>query len=81
MKMFIPIRNAKDKLIAAAHSKIRERAISRTKSKIALQGKSLSDYRPDQVEDIVAEEQLEIRGQLKTKSLLALAAFLGFGVI
>jgi hypothetical protein len=72
---------AKDKLIAAAQSKIRERAISRTKSKIALQGKSLDDYSPDQVEDIVAEEELEILGQLKAKSLLALVAFLGFGVI
>jgi hypothetical protein len=81
MKMFMPIHNAKDKLIAAAHSKIRERAISRTKSKIALQGKNLSDYRPDHIEDIVAEEQLELLSQLKAKSLLALVAFLGFGVI
>ncbi len=81
MKMFMPIRNAKDKLIGAGQSKIRERAISRTKSKIALQGNSLSDYRPDQIEDIVAEEQLALLSQLRAKSLLALVAFLGFGVI
>jgi hypothetical protein len=81
MKMFTPIRNAKDKLIGAGQSKIRERAISRTKSKIALQGKTLSDFTPAQIEDIVAEEKQEVVSTLKSKGLFAVAMFLGFGVI
>ena len=79
--MFQPVIAVKEKLIQSSRLKIRERAISRAKSKIALEGKTLSDYTPEQVEDIVAEEERDLISKMKEKSLLALIAFLGFGAI
>ena len=49
-------KKSKEKLIKVYRRKIREAAISRTKAKIALQGKVLKDFTDDQVRDIVAEE-------------------------
>ena len=74
-------KKSKEKLIKVYRRKIREAAISRTKAKIALQGKVLKDFTDDQVRDIVAEEERDLTSDLKTKGLLALAAALGFGII
>ena len=74
-------KKSKEKLIKFYRRKIREAAISRTKAKIALQGKVLKDFTDDQVRDIVAEEERDLTSDLKTKGLLALAAALGFGII
>ena len=59
MKNFKLISDRKNKLIEAAQSKIRERAISKVKSKIALKGKESSDFTPEQLEHLVAEEANE----------------------
>jgi len=80
MKVFNLINGRKDKLIDAAQSKIRERAISQTKSMIALQGKQSSDFTPEALENMVADKEKELVGELKTKSLVVVAAALGFGV-
>lgn len=75
------VKNTKNRLLRAYRTKIREAAISRTKSKIALQGKTIDDFTEDQIRDIVSEEERDLVGELKSKSLVALAAALGFGVI
>ena len=67
----------KEQLIAKFDGKVREEAIRRTKSKIALQGKSVQDYTEDQLEILVADEEVTYKRELKDKSLLALLAIFG----
>ena len=67
----------KEQLIAKFDGKVREEAIRRTKSQIALQGKSVQDYTEDQLEILVADEEVTYKRELKDKSLLALLAIFG----
>ena len=67
----------KEQLIAKFDGKVREEAIRRTKSKIALQGNSVQDYTEDQLEILVADEEVTYKRELKDKSLLALLAIFG----
>ena len=70
-------KNKKEELIAKFDDKVREEAIRRTKSKIALQGKSSKYYSEDQLEILVADEEVAYKRELKDKSLLALLAIFG----
>jgi bacterioferritin (cytochrome b1) len=71
----------KDRAIRSYRGKIREAAITKAKAKIALHGNTIDDYSRDQLEAIVAEEERDVISQLKSKSLVALLAILGFGAI
>ena len=75
------MKNLKNSVTRKYDSMIRERAILRTKSKIALQGKTKDDFTEEQVLDIVAEEERELRSSAKTRVLYGVIAFLGFGMI
>ncbi|MER2490426.1 hypothetical protein [Catenovulum sediminis] len=59
--------------------KIREAAIQAANSRIILAGRKASDLSEEELEVIVKEEEDKIRGRIKEKGLLALAALLGLG--
>ena len=75
------MKNLKNSVTRKYDSMIRERAILRTKSKIALRGKTKDDYTEEQVLDIVAEEERQLRSSTKARVLYGVIAFLGFGMI
>jgi hypothetical protein len=67
----------KDKLISKYRSKIREKAISRTKKRLAVSGKSASSLTKDELEIIVREEEDSIILEIRTGSLFAVLLVLG----
>ena len=71
----------KEQLLEKYESILREEAIRRAKSKIALAGEIYSEYSNDQLEVIVAEEEYKYKQELKSKSLLGLLIILGIGNI
>lgn len=73
-------KNKKEELIDMFDDRVREEAIRRTKSKIALQGKSSKDYSEDQLEILVADEEVAYKRELKDKSLFALLAIFGLQI-
>jgi len=56
---------------------VREKAISRAKTRIYLHGKRPEDYEADMLEAIVKEEEDKIKSEFKDKSILMLIAALG----
>ncbi len=67
----------KDDLLNKYRYKIREKAITATKSRLALARKNVSDFTEDELEVIVSEEEAKIIAKLKAGSLLALLIVLG----
>jgi hypothetical protein len=72
-----PITNTKDKILDKYRSKIRERAITRAKARIALSDKKLSDFTEDELEVIVQDEEEQVRNTLKQSGVVALLLVLG----
>lgn len=68
--------DVKDKL----QQKIREKAISRAKTRIVLAGKTPEDFNEEQLEIIVKEEEDKIKGSAKEKGLLVLLSLLGLSL-
>lgn len=68
--------DVKDKL----QQKIREKAISRAKTRIVLAGKVPEDFNEEQLEIIVKEEEDKIKGSAKEKGLLVLLSLLGLSL-
>lgn len=68
--------NLKDKL----NQKIRDKAISRAKTRIVLAGKVPEDFDQEQLEVIVKEEEERILSGAKEKGLLVLASLLGLSL-
>ncbi len=60
-------------------SKIRNKAISRSETRILLAGRRVDEFDEDELEIIVREEEDKIYSNLKEKGLLALVAILGIG--
>lgn len=60
--------------------KIREKAISRAKTRIVLAGKKPEDFDEDELEIIVREEEDKIKGSAKEKGLLVLLSLLGLSL-
>ena len=60
-------------------AKIRDKAISRSETRILLAGRKVDDFNEDELEIIVKEEEDKIYTSLKEKGLLALIAILGIG--
>ena len=56
---------------------IRERAINQTKAKIAYDGKFVEDYTEEQLEIIVAEEELKIKNSIRKSTYIGILAFFG----
>ena len=66
----------KDKL----KQKVRDKAISRAKTRIVLAGKSPEDFNEQELEIIVKEEEDKILGSAKEKGLLVLMSLLGLSL-
>ncbi len=64
-------------LKAAVKNKIREKAILRTKARLAEHHKSFEDYTDEELEIIIVDEENKIKDDLKTKSLIGALAILG----
>ena len=58
---------------------IREKAISQAKTRIIIAGKQPEDFSQQDLEIIVREEEDKIKGNLKEKGLLGIAALFGLG--
>ncbi len=64
-------------LKAAVKNKIREKAILRTKARLAEHHKTFDDYTDEELEIIIVDEENKIKDDLKTKSLIGALAILG----
>jgi len=62
------------------NQKIRDKAISRAKTRIILAGKTPEQFDEEQLEIIVKEEEDKIVGSAKEKGLMTLAALLGLSL-
>ena len=67
----------RDKLIKKSANKIREKAISNAKKRIALKGKSPSDLNEDEIEVIVAEEEEKLKLKIQASGAAAIMVMLG----
>lgn len=67
-------------LKAKLNQKIRDKAISRAKTRIVLAGKVPEDFNEEQLEVIVKEEEEQILSGAKEKGLLVLASLLGLSL-
>lgn len=72
-------REKKDSLIGKQRARIRERAISNAKARIALHGKKTEDYDREQLEVIVQKEEEKIIQGLKNSALYGVLVVLGLG--
>lgn len=75
MKLTNPVKSISNNL----DKKIRESAIQAANSRIILAGRKADELTPDDLEVIVKEEEDKIRGRIKEKGLMAVAAVLGLG--
>ena len=58
---------------------VRKRAIAQAKAKIAANGKDVKDFSEEQLEIIVAEEEYQIKTNIKKSGFMSVLAF--FGII
>lgn len=70
---------SKNRLIDKAAVSIREKAISRAKTRIVLHGRNVTDCSEEDLETIVKEEEDKIISEYRKMSLLGLLAMVGFG--
>ncbi|MFC3123390.1 hypothetical protein [Agaribacter flavus] len=61
-------------------SAIREKAISRAKTRIIIAKSKPEDFSPDELEVIVQEEESKIYASIREKGLLAVLAILGINI-
>jgi hypothetical protein len=71
------INDMKDRIMDKYQSKIRERAITQAKARIALSEKKLEDFTADELEIIVKDEEDKVRRSLKQSAVVALLITLG----
>lgn len=60
------------------HSLIREKAISRAKTRIVIAGRDPEEFAENDLEIVVREEEDKIKSELREKGLFAALALLGF---
>lgn len=75
--MIKKVSDLKDGLMGRYRSKIRERAITQTKARIALSEKKFDDFTEDELEVIVQDEEDKVKGNLKQSAVVALLIVLG----
>jgi hypothetical protein len=73
------ITQLKDKAVNKYRSKIRERAITQAKAQIALAGRKVEDYSPEDLEVIVLNEEEKVKSSMKTSGLVVILIALGLG--
>ncbi|MEX1669641.1 hypothetical protein AB4876_12045 [Zhongshania guokunii] len=73
------ISQAKEKLLAKYRARIREGAIANAKKQLALKGIAPGELGADELEILVYDEEVKLRGKLKNYSLAALIAALTLG--
>ena len=66
-----------DKLIAKSSELIRDRAIAQAKAKIAANGKDIANFTEEQLEIIVAEQEYQIKSNIKKSTFMSVLAFFG----
>lgn len=67
------------KLKNKIREKIRDKAISRTETRVLLAGRKVNEFSEEDLEIIVREEEDKIYSSIKGKGLLAILAVLGLG--
>lgn len=67
----------KDGLTGRFRSKIRERAITQAKARIALSERNFEDFTEDELEIIVQDEEQKVKGSLKQSAVVAVLIVLG----
>ena len=67
----------KDGLTGRYRSKIRERAITQAKARIALSQRDFEDFTDDELEVIVQDEEGKVKGSLKQSAVVAALIVLG----
>ncbi|MEZ5501194.1 MAG: hypothetical protein R3E50_00555 [Halioglobus sp.] len=75
--MFRKIGELKEGLAGKFRSRIRERAITQAKARIALSQKKLEDFTEDELEIIVHDEEQKVKSSLKQSAVVALLITLG----
>jgi hypothetical protein len=73
------ITKAKNTLLSKYRARIREGAIANAKKHLAMRGKTPTELGPDELEILVNEEEVKLRGKLKNYSLAALITALTLG--
>lgn len=66
-----------EKIAGKYRARIRERAITQAKARIALAGKQFEDFSPEELEVIVADEEQKVRSNMAKTGLVALLVAVG----
>lgn len=74
------LRRGYDRVVGKYRGRIRDKAISRARTRIYLHGRRPEDYEPDILEAIVKEEEDRIISEYKSRSIVALIAALGLSL-
>lgn len=69
-----------DELKDKVYKKLREKAILRTKARLVENGIDINDLSKEDLEIIIKDEEDKIMDNLKSKSILGLAALLGISL-
>ncbi len=75
--MINKVTQLKDSILDKYRSKIRERAITQAKARIALSSKPLEDFTEEELEIIVRDEEEKVKSTLKQSGVVALLITLG----
>ena len=77
MNLLNQINEKKDKLSKKIKEKLREKALLRAKARLAENKIDINELSEDELEIIVKDEEDKLLDDLKSKSILGLAALLG----
>ena len=75
--MINKIAEMKDGLVGRYRSKIRERAITQAKARIALSGRQFDDFTQDELEIIVQDEEAKVKRSMTQSAVVAVLIALG----
>jgi len=75
--MINKIGEMKDGLVGRYRSKIRERAITQAKARIALSGRQFDDFTQDELEIIVQDEEAKVKRSMTQSAVVAVLIALG----
>ena len=67
----------KDGVVGRYQSRIREKAITQAKARIALSDKNIKDFSESELEVIVQDEEQKVKGNLKQSAVVAALIVLG----
>ena len=75
--MITKVTQLKDRILDKYRSKIRERAITQAKARIALSNRRLEDFTEEELEIVVRDEEDKVKSTLKQSGVVALLITLG----